>query len=84
MHTEDGPWTVIVAESPHESSSYILNVQSTSLITKRIGESLILLASSWGLVFFICTIGFSLYIRFISNLLIPLVSSPERLFSMND
>jgi hypothetical protein len=33
VDAEDGPWTVIVAESPREPSSYILNVQSTSLIT---------------------------------------------------
>jgi len=69
MYAEDGPWTVIVAECPNEPSSYSLNVQSTSLITERISETLILVASSWGLV--ICTIGCFLYIRFISNLHLP-------------
>jgi hypothetical protein len=36
MVTEDRrPWTVGVAESPHDSTSYILNVQSACLITMK-------------------------------------------------
>jgi hypothetical protein len=35
MVTEDRPWTVGVAENPHDPTSYILFVQSTYLITMK-------------------------------------------------
>jgi len=78
VDAEDGPWTVIVAESPYEPFSYILNVQSTSRFTIRIGETLALVASSWSLV--ICTI-WHFHSFYLSQILIFLVvSSPELVF----
>jgi hypothetical protein len=45
MDAEDGPWTVSVAENPHDPWSYTLNVQSMCLINKKITKCFILIAS---------------------------------------
>jgi hypothetical protein len=45
VDAEDGPWTVSVAQDPHEPSSYILNVQSTCQITIELAEAFIFVNS---------------------------------------